>query len=147
MAHIADRIRIAAPVETVFDTVADSRHEPAYNPAMKDVEKLTPGPVGLGTRFRAHMGRGGSPMLVELTGYDRPHRLASVTTGALMQTSGALTFREDGTGTVMSWDWEVRPKGWLRALGPAVGPLGSRMERRVWGGLKRHLEDSADHTG
>jgi hypothetical protein len=37
--------------------------------------------------------------------------------------------------TVMGWDWLVRPKGWMRLLGPLFGPLGGLMERRIWAGL------------
>jgi deazaflavin-dependent oxidoreductase (nitroreductase family) len=88
------------------------------------------------------MGRAGTPMLVELTEFDRPHRLGSRTTSSMMQTSGALTFAADGEGTVMSWGWQVRPKGWMRVLGPLIGPLGSRMERRIWASLKRYLENT-----
>jgi hypothetical protein len=29
---------------------------------------------------------------------------------------------------------------WLRMLGPLSGPLGSRMERKIWTGLKHQLE-------
>ncbi len=48
----------------------------------------------------------------------------------------------------MSWDWQVRPRGWLRMLGPLAGPLGGRMERRIWTGLKHQLEDDAGtHRG
>jgi hypothetical protein len=43
----------------------------------------------------------------------------------------------------MSWDWQVRPKGWLRMLGPLAGPLGSRMERRIWTGPEHYFEDDA----
>lgn len=147
MAHITGQVRIAAPLERVFDTVADSRNEPSFNPAMTDVELLTPAPVGLGTTFRARMGKAGMEMLVELTEFDRPHRLGSVTTSSMMDTSGTLTFTAEGHLTVMSWDWQVRPKGWLRWLGPLVGPLGDRMERRIWTGLKNTLQDTpAAHT-
>jgi hypothetical protein len=141
VAHISGHVRIAAPVERVFDTAADSRNEPSFNPAMSEVELLTPPPIGLGARFRARMGRAGMVMLVELTEFDRPHRLGSRTTSSMMETSGALTFTADTDGTVMSWDWQVRPKGWLRALGPLAGPLGGRMERRIWTGLKNMLEN------
>jgi carbon monoxide dehydrogenase subunit G len=140
MAHIAGQVRIAAPVEQVFDTVADTRNEPSYNPAMAEAELLTPPPLGTGARFRARMGRARSELLVELTDFDRPHRLGSRTTSAMMDTAGGLTLSEEGDGTVLAWDWQVRPKGWLRALGPLLGPLGSRMERRTWNGLKRKLE-------
>jgi len=126
VAHITGHVRIAAPAEQVFDTVADTRNEPSFNPAMTGVELLTALPIGLGTRFRTRMGRAGTQMLVELTEFDRPHRLGSRTTSSMMETSGALTFAADGDGTVMSWDWQVHPKGWMRMLGPLSGPLGGR---------------------
>jgi hypothetical protein len=56
VAHVTGSVRIAAPPEQVFDTVADSRNEPSFNPAMTEVALLTPEPIGLGTRFRARMG-------------------------------------------------------------------------------------------
>jgi uncharacterized protein YndB with AHSA1/START domain len=131
VAHITGHVRIAAPVEQVFDTVADSRNEPSFNPAMAGVELLTPLPIGLGTRFRARMGRAGTEMLVELTAFDRPRRLGSRTTSSMMETSGALTFAAEGEGMVM---------GWARMLGPLFGPVGGLMERRIWTELKHQLE-------
>ena len=142
MAHITGHVSIAAPAEQVFDTVADSRNEPSFNPAMTNVELLTPLPIGLGTRFRARMGRAGTQMAVELTEFDRPHRLGSRTSSSMMETSGVLTFAAEGEGTVMGWNWQVRPKGWVRLLGPLFGLLGGRMERRIWTGLKHQLETS-----
>lgn len=124
----------------VFDTVADSRNEPSFNTAMSEVELLTSEPIGLGTRFRARMGNGGRDMVVELTEFDRPHRLGSLTTSSMMETWGTLTFTADADATLMVWDWQVRPKGWFRALGPLVAPVGRRMERKIWTGLKRRLE-------
>jgi hypothetical protein len=131
------------PVERVFDTVADARNEPSFNPAMTAVELLTPLPIGPGTRFRARMGRAGMEMLVELTEFDRPHRIGSHTISSMMETSGAVTFSVDGAGTVMRWDWQVCPRGWLRMLGPLVGVLGARLERGIWTGLKDKLEREA----
>ena len=98
MAKIEGEIWIGRPVEEVFDFVADSRNEPSFNPAMAGVELLTPLPIGVGTRFRARMGRAGTQMLVELTEFDRPHRLGSRTTSTMMETSGALSFAAHGAG-------------------------------------------------
>lgn len=139
MAHVTGSIRIAAPLERVFDMVADLRNEPAYNPAMTEVELLTP-ELGLGARFRARMGRTGPDMVVELTGYDPPRRLGSLTTSSMMETAGTLTLTPVGDATVMAWDWEVRPRGWFRLLTPLVGPMGRSRERAIWEGLRRLLE-------
>jgi hypothetical protein len=54
-----------------------------------------------------------------------------------------LTFAADGDGTVMGWDWQMRPKGWMRMPGPLFGPLGGRMERRIWTSMKRYLKNTA----
>lgn len=144
MAHLTGQIRIAAPIEQVFDTVADSRNEPSFNPAMTYVELLTPLPIGQGTRFRAYLGKARREMLVELTDFGRPNLLGSRTTSSMMETSGALTLETEGDGTVLAWEWEARPKGWLRISGPVFGLLGTRMERKTWTGLKKKLESGRD---
>ena len=140
MAHVTGRIRIAAPLEQVFDTVADLRNEPSFNAAMAGVELITSEPIGNGTRFHARMGKSGLDMFVELTEFHRPQKLGSVTTSSIMETSGTLTSTADSDATIMAWAWDVRPKGWFRLFGPLVGPLGRRRERKIWAGLKRRLE-------
>ena len=47
---VENSIGIAAPAEAVFDYVTDVRREPEWNPQLREAEKLTPGPVGAGTR-------------------------------------------------------------------------------------------------
>src|ERR1039458_943491 len=113
MARISVRTRIAAPVERVFDTAADSRNEPSFNPAMTGVVLFTPLPIGLGTRFRARMGKAGG----EMTEFERPHRLSSRAASSMMETTGGLTLAAEGGGTVMSWDWQGRPRGWVGRVG------------------------------
>jgi hypothetical protein len=53
MAQIQGELVINRPVHEVFDVVADERNEPRYNPLIRRAEKLTRGPIGRGTRFRA----------------------------------------------------------------------------------------------
>jgi uncharacterized protein YndB with AHSA1/START domain len=126
----------------VFDVVADQRNEPRYNPAVLRAEMLTDGPPGVGTRFRAVHGssRGPMEMEVEVTGFDRPHRIASTTRMPMGEISGAVTFESAGAGTRMRWDWTVRLRGPARMLSPLVGLTGQRAERACWEGLKRYLE-------
>lgn len=141
--RIRGELTIAAPIDVVFATVADTRNEPAFNPSMTSVELLTPEPIGLGTKFRALMGNRKLEMLVEITDFEPPHRIGPTTSSTLMDTSGALTFSSHHQQTVMSWDWEVTPKSWLRLLGPGLGLIGKRAERRIWSSMRDVLE--ADH--
>jgi hypothetical protein len=142
MARIDGEILIGRPVDVVFDFVADQRNETRYNPRMVRADKITGGPVGKGTVFRsatASMGRTAG-MRVELTGYDRPVRLASSTTMTQADMAGTLTFEPVPAGTRMHWTWDVRPKGAFRLLAPLIGWLGRRQERAIWSSMKRYLE-------
>jgi hypothetical protein len=79
-------------------------------------------------------------MLAEITEFARPHRVGTHTTSRVMETTGALCFTPERDGTTMTWDWQVTPRGWLRALGPLLGPLGGRMDRKIWLAMKDLLE-------
>ena len=148
MADIEGEILIRRPVEEVFDVVADERNEPSYNPRMRHAEKLTPGPVGTGTRFRAEFASPGRPVAVtEITRHDRPRRLASRTRMSAMDVHGELTFEPVADGTRMRWSWELEPRGPLRLAAPLVRRIGSRREREVWEGLRRLLENGEARPG
>jgi Polyketide cyclase / dehydrase and lipid transport len=143
MTTIIGHIEIDCAIEDVFDFVADECNVPTYNPALLHSTKITDGPIGVGTRFSAARRTRRRPveMIIEITGYDRPHRIASHTTMRSADIRGTLTFEQvDRTGTRMHWTWDVRPNhlAWLTA--PLVRAIGSRQEHACWTGLKRHLE-------
>jgi Polyketide cyclase / dehydrase and lipid transport len=143
MAEIEGEILIGRPVEEVFDFVADQRNEPHYNPRMVRAAKITDGPVGKGTVFQSavkSMGRT-AEMRIELTGYDRPARLASRTIMQQADMGGTLTFEPTPPGTRMRWSWRVRPKGAARLLAPLITWLGRRQEQAIWTSMKRYLEN------
>jgi hypothetical protein len=142
MARVEGEIVIARPVEEVFEFVTDERNEPRYNPRMLRAEKLTPGPIGVGTRFRAEMKTRPRPaeMTTEFTGDERPRRLALKTHLATMEIHGTPTFEPVSDGTRMRWNWEVEARGPLKLLDPFIARLGQRQERAIWTGLKELLE-------
>jgi hypothetical protein len=126
----------------VFDFAADERNEPRYNPRMLSSEMLSPGPVGLGSRFRAVMRSRPrrTTMTTQFTGYQRPRRLALRSHLSAMEIHGSLTFDPVLGGTRMRWSWEVEPHGPLKLMSPLVARVGARQERAIWTGLKRMLE-------
>lgn len=143
MPVVEGEIVIARPVEEVFDFVADQRNEPRYNARMLRAEKLTDGPLGAGTRFRAEIEGRRRPveMTIECTEYERPRRLASTTHLSAMEIRGGLAFEPVLEGTRMRWRWNLRPRGLLKLLGPLVVRMGRRQEQEVWTSLKRLLEE------
>jgi Polyketide cyclase / dehydrase and lipid transport len=145
MADIEGAIVINRPPDLVFDTVADERNEPRYNPRLRNVEKITTGPVGVGTRFRAETVRIGraSQMVIEFIDFDRPRRLGSSTHMSSVDFRGALTFDPDPEGTRMRWSWDVRAHGVLKLLQPLLVRMGRRQEQAIWSALKRYLEQHA----
>jgi hypothetical protein len=142
MVRIEGEIVIGRPVEEVFDFVADERNEPRYNAQMRRAEKISEGPIGLGTQYRAEVvsGRQVVPMVIEFTGYERPRMLASTTSMSSMDIRYTLTFKPDSERTRMRWVGDVEPKGFLRLIAPLVAWMGRRQELRIWTGLKRLLE-------
>ncbi len=81
MIRIEGEILINRPPEEVFDFIADERNEPLYNPRMRHAEQISDGPIGVGTRFRSESASMGRPveMIIEVTDYQRPRKLASST--------------------------------------------------------------------
>ncbi|XAS64854.1 SRPBCC family protein [Micrococcaceae bacterium Sec5.8] len=146
MTRFSGTILIRRPIEEVFGFVADERNEPAYNPQMRSVAKLTPGPIGVGTRWRAVLTSGtrATPLELEVTEYAPPERLGSVTRMDSADISGVLTFALEAAGTRMTWTWDVRPKGLLKLTAPLIAALGRRQEQRIWSALKAHLETAEE---
>jgi hypothetical protein len=109
-------------------------------------ERISEGPIGVGTRFHTELKTIGRtmPMVVEFTGFERPRRLASVTRSSMMETEGALTFESVRSGTRMRWSWDVRPRGPKKVMTPFVGALGRRQELGIWDALKRLLESGRE---
>jgi len=146
MAQIQGKLVIHRPVHEVFDFVADERNEPRYNPRICRAEKLLPGSIGCGTRFRAEavtLGRT-TGMTIEYTAFERPRRLASSIHMPAAEIAGTLRFDPVANGTRMGWSWEVRPRGLYRLLTPVIARVGRRQERENWGGLERFLEARED---
>jgi uncharacterized protein YndB with AHSA1/START domain len=142
MARITGEVVIDAPVEQVFDLVADERNEPRYNPRIVSAEKTNDGPVGQGARFEVvpkGMGDRGT-MTMEVLAYDRPRLLHNLVRSSYMRVDGTLAFDEVDGGTRLRWDWDMSLVGPMRVLSPVLALVGPRWERRNWVDLKRYVE-------
>jgi hypothetical protein len=79
---VENAIEIGVSPEAVFDYCTDVLREPEWNPKLLEVEKLTEGPIGLGTRFRIRLDGVGCPsigitLISKMSWPVQPHLIAS----------------------------------------------------------------------
>jgi uncharacterized protein YndB with AHSA1/START domain len=116
---------IRRPPQDVFDYCSDLRSELQWNPRVKYVEKLTDGPVGVGTRYRARWANSG-PTAVEVVQFDRPHSWQTNATARGMSIRFQGTVTDAGPGTRYSAYLKLQP----RRLAWLVAPLALLAMRR-----------------
>jgi carbon monoxide dehydrogenase subunit G len=134
---------VAAPVDTVWDLATDLAGAPGTLSGVTRVEVLTPGPFGVGTRWRetrTMLGRDATEEMA-VTAIER-HRSYTVEADA----SGAhyvstFTFEPSGGGTDVTVTFGARATtGVARVLAAVTGPLARRSVEKV---LRGDLEDLA----
>ena len=103
----------------VFDYCSDHRHEPEWNPKMKRIDKITDGPVGVGTRYTTEFVKG-PPMVMECVQYERPTQWALVGESAAMKavSGGKIVPTAEGAHLVMRM--EIEPRSVLRLALPLL---------------------------
>jgi glyoxylase-like metal-dependent hydrolase (beta-lactamase superfamily II) len=116
---------VCRPAEDVFDFCSDLRSELRWNPKAEYVEKLTEGPVGVGTRYRAQWSNSG-PTTVEVVQFDRPWRWETHANARGMGIRFQGTVTDAAPGARYTAYLELR----LRRLARLVAPLALRAMRR-----------------
>jgi hypothetical protein len=125
---VESSIDIAASAQAVFDYVTDVRREPEWNRQLLAVEKLTPGPIGVGTRYRVRFGRGVGAAIIENTAFDRPRRWSAVSTSRRLDVDFHGRTVDTAGGCRLSARTELHPRGALRVLAPVLRAV----LRRSW---------------
>lgn len=145
--HFETEAFIHRPPEDVFAFFSDLHHLPRRESSVVPIyDKMTPGPVGVGTRFREVVRllpflKG--EVISEITGYDPPHRLdyAFLAFGKM---DGELTYllEPSGGGVRVLQRQTLRLRGGLlKLLSPLVGAAFSRAIAHRLRGIKKVLED------
>ncbi len=141
MAEIRNTVTIRCQPEDAFYYLSDHRAELEWNPACTMMEKISDGPVGLGTRYRAKWNS--SPTVeLETVAYDPPHSWTMHNGGPIDVT---FTCRVDSApeGTRLSVKFVPRPHGWFRLIFPIFLLVVRRQERANMGYIRDALEARA----
>jgi hypothetical protein len=141
MASLTLTRRMHAPVQTVFDVASDLARAAEHIRGILNVELLTPGPVGVGTRWRETrkmMGKEATETL-EITAFDQPHSytVGCSSCGAYMES----TFRfvpAGGGATDVTLDLRCEARSLAARL---MSPLTNMMFGKM---MRQNMEDDLD---
>jgi uncharacterized protein YndB with AHSA1/START domain len=149
MAAFQNTVTIARPAEEVFAFLADFGNIPAWNYAITQTTKTSPGPAGVGATYRQtrsipHRNEEN----FEVTVFEPPRRVAvHGQIGPFLATTSYLLEPTAG-GTRLTNDVELEPATvLLRVLGPLAVPKVKAAVARNLGTLKELLESARPPSG
>lgn len=138
---------INRPLEDVFAFFRDiDQHAGQKGTIVPVYDKITPGPTGVGTRYREVvqiLPFVTGEILTEVVGFEPLRRLAYHYVALGMAGELAYTFELVEGGTRLAQQQSLQPGGWMRLFSPLIGTAFSRMAARRLAGIQRFLESGA----
>lgn len=138
-------VLIDRPMKDVFAFVADPNNMSKWNSAVVSLQQITPGAVGVGTKFKSigeALGRRIEGEL-QITAYEPDTKCGFQLNAGPMQLKLTITFKPVGTGTKVSLNGEGNPGGIFKlAEGVMAGQVKALMEANL-ARLKSILEKGA----
>ena len=138
MAVIETITEIERPPEDVFDYIVDMTNELEWNPGVQSMEKLTPGPAGVGTKYLAKRKQSGL-IEVECVRAERGRHVTFVNGGPIEVTLN-VELTPTRSGTRMRAHFDATPRGWFRLIVPVFLLVMKKQEKENLANLKRALE-------
>jgi len=136
---------IDRPVKDVFTFVADPNNMSKWNSAVVSMQQVTPGAVGVGTKFKnigELLGRRIEGEM-QVIAYEPDSKCGFQMNAGPMQVNLTLTLKTVGTGTKLSLNAQGNPAGIFKlAEGVMAGRVKSMMEENL-ARLKSQLEKGA----
>lgn len=138
VARYVDAIDLPMTPEEVFDFLADFSRTPEWDPGVVEAERLSGGPIGLGSRFRvvvSFLGRQ-LPLEYEITAFERPQRLVLRGGDDSLTSLDEITFVSRPGGTRVTYEAQVRLTGVARFADPLLQLLFQRVGDLAVRGLR-----------
>jgi carbon monoxide dehydrogenase subunit G len=133
---------ISAPIEVVFDFLADARNEPRWLPGASQVRLTSAEPIQDGSTFVGEYARAGT-VTVRIAVYDRPHRVTLAGAARILSFTDEIVLTATEGGTALVATMRTQPKGVLKAFAPVMGRVIGKQFQANWDSLKETLE--SDH--
>jgi uncharacterized protein YndB with AHSA1/START domain len=133
-------VEIDAPIERVWDRLADIERQPEWMHDLTSVVIRTPGPIGVGTRVDGRVRALGIELddPIEVAAFEPPSHFAVSHVGLVTGTGDIrLAVSADGTSTTVTWNETL--------ISPVLPHLGALVLQVVFGPIfRRDLERLAE---
>lgn len=139
MLHVSESTIIAQPPAVVFATAADPYLQLRWDTkSLADVEQLTPGPRGLGTRYRGHA-KDAAVTDYELVEYEPGHRFTQRSVLSIGEIRHSFSFEPLPEGTQLVQQVELHPTLWGQLLQPLLAGRVHQRLREIAAGINQYL--------
>ncbi len=148
MTRLRETIQTALPIDAAFGLIADFANSQRWDPGVATSERIDPGPVGLGARYRLGVRMRGrvAPMEYRITTFE-PSRLVVLTgSGSNISAVDEIRFSEVAGGTQIDYTADIHLGGWMRLVEPLAGGAFRKIARDALGGMQRFLDEQVALT-
>jgi carbon monoxide dehydrogenase subunit G len=109
---------IDCPINEVFDFISDLRNGPKMNEDILSVEKLTEGPIGVGSKFKETKvirGRNAEAM-IEVVQFEANKAFSAQSEVNGLKVTYHYQLSEGNTGTIVKFQCEIKTSGLIMTL-------------------------------
>jgi uncharacterized protein YndB with AHSA1/START domain len=144
MLQIVETTTVAAPIERVFRVAVDPNEQLRWDSGtLRSVEKLSPGELGTGARYRSRF-KGFGTVDYEYAEYEAPRRFAHVARVPIGRMTHRFTFAPAEGGTEVTQTGTLDPNILGRIMRPLARSMLSKRLRLIARELSDDLRDA--HT-
>lgn len=133
---------VARPQSEVFAYTADFSNIQDWDPGVVSSNKITEGPVGVGTRYdlEVRFGAGTSPMVYEIAVYEPDHRVVLAGRGEKLLATDEIRFATHDNMTVIDYTADLSFLNFFKYLGPLLRPRLEKVGEDALNGLVQALD-------
>ncbi len=141
MIKVNIQMEIEAPIEMVFDLLADHTKHPLWDPSMIEARFSTEGPIINGSKgitigeFRGK--RVESDIYYDA--YDRPKWVSGGATSGMVKGKQTCKFTPTEKGTKINWAFEAQFQGFMRLMEPFMKSTLIKQSQETLEALKTYI--------
>ena len=145
MTRLRETIETPLPIDDAFAFVADFANARHWDPGVATSERIDPGPVGVGARYRLGVRMRGkvAPMEYRVTTWEPGRRVVLAGEGSNVSAIDEIRFEPTPTGTRIDYTADIRLTGWMRVVEPFAGGAFEKIAKDALGGMQAALDARA----